>query len=168
MIAIGCDVSTRKIAVAGIREDGSLVTRALELDPNARGARRLVGARMVAYAAFAPHVAECCACVVENPLVRRADMRLVGVACVVIEAAQSAMPGAVVMDVHVGTWKREVLGDGHGGAPKSEVMAHARGLGYQGDDQDIADALALATCAWERWHGATNPDHTNTTGATHA
>jgi hypothetical protein len=154
LIALGCDISTRKIAVAGIREDGSLVTRALELSPEARGARRLVGARLTAYAAFGGHAGEACACIVENPLNRRPNMQLLGVAFVVIEAAQAAMPGCVVMDAHVGTWKKEALGDGRGGADKAEVMAHAVGLGYTGTDQDVADALCMADAAWGRWHRA--------------
>lgn len=165
MIALGIDVSTTKIAIGGIREDVSLVTKALELDPNARAARRLVGARLIAYAALGGHAGECCACVVENPLNRRPNMQLLGVAFVVIEAAQAAMPGAIVMDAHVGTWKKEALGDGHGGASKDEVMAHAIALGYQGDDQDIADALVMADCAWGRWHRATRNTQSTETNA---
>jgi Holliday junction resolvasome RuvABC endonuclease subunit len=154
MVALGIDCSTRKLAVAGIREDGSIATHALELSPTARGARRLVGARTVAHAVLQPYAGEACACVIENPLNRRANMQLLGVAFVVIEAAQAAMPGCVVMDAHVGVWKREALGDGYGGADKALVMAHARGLGYEGDDQDLADALTMADCAWGRWHRA--------------
>jgi Holliday junction resolvasome RuvABC endonuclease subunit len=165
VIALGIDVSTKKLAIAGIREDGSLVTKALELDPNARAARRLVGARLVAHAALGGHAGECCACIVENPLNRRPNMQLLGVAFVVIEAAQSAMPGAIVMDAHVGTWKKEALGDGHGGATKEEVMAHAIALGYEGQDQDIADALVMADCAWGRWNRATRTTQTAETNA---
>jgi Holliday junction resolvasome RuvABC endonuclease subunit len=154
MLSIGIDVSTRKLAVAGIREDGGIATHALELSPTARGARRLVGARTTAHAVLSSYANDCAACVIENPLNRRANMQLLGVAFVVIEAAQAAMPGAVVMDAHVGVWKREALGDGFGGADKALVMAHARGLGYEGDDQDLADALAMADCAWGRWRRA--------------
>lgn len=154
LIALGCDISTRKIAIAGIRENGSIATHALALDPTARGARRLVAARETAFAVLKPYAGECAACIVENPLIRKPNMQLLGVAFVVIEAAQAAMPGAVVMDAHVGTWKKEAFGDGFGGADKALVMAHAASLGYDGDDQDIADALAMADAAWGRFNRA--------------
>lgn len=149
------DVSTRKIAIGGIRDGGKIVTSVLELDPDARGARRLVGARLTAFAAFGAYRTECGACAVEIPLIKRADLRLLGVAAVVLEAAQAAMPGTVVMDVPVARWKKGALGDGHGNADKAEVMAHALTLGYQGSDQDVADALVIADYARGLWERAT-------------
>lgn len=156
MIALGCDISTRKIAVAGIREDGSLVTRALELSPDARGARRLVGARLTAYAALGGHAGEAAVIVIENPYNRgfkgTPGMALLGVAFVCIEAAQSACPGAVVMDCPPATWRKSVLG--HGRADKDDAVRFAAGLGYDGNDLDIAEALCIAQHGWERWHAS--------------
>lgn len=153
VIAVGVDISTKKIAVAGVREKGSLVTRALALDPSMRGARRLVAARTVAHAALGEHAKEAAIIVVENPMHARPNMGTLGIAFVVIEAAQSACPGAVVMDCPPSVWKKQILG--HGRADKSDALAFAHSLGYSGDDDDIADALCLAQLGWVRWEQAT-------------
>lgn len=43
--------------------------------------------------------------------------------------------------VHVGTWKKHVVGNGH--AEKEDVMAAVRQLGHQPKSQDEADALGI-------------------------
>lgn len=153
MIALGIDISTKKIAVAGIREDGSIVTKGFELDPKARGARRLVGARLTAYAALGEHDREAAIIVVENPRTRGGDMGLLGTAFVVVEAAQAACTNVVVMDVYPASWKKAVLG--YGRADKLDALRFAHGLGYVGGDDDIADALCIAQLGWMRWEQMT-------------
>lgn len=152
MISLGIDVSTKKIAVAGIRSNGSVVTRALELNPDHRGARRLVAARTTAYAALGGHAGEACIVVIEEPWHRHNSAPLLGVAYVVIEAAQASCPGAVVMDVKPASWKKDVLG--HGRAGKDDALEFAERYGYAGGDDDIADALCLAQLGWDRWNRA--------------
>lgn len=153
MIALGIDVSTKKIAIAGIRDNDTIVTKALELNPKARGARRLVGARLVARAALSGHASEACMVVVENPMHARPNMGTLGIAFVVIEAAQAACPNAVVMDCPPSTWRKSVLG--HGRADKDDALRYVKRYGYLGNDDDIAEALCLAQLGWDRWNAAT-------------
>ncbi len=152
MISLGVDISTKKIAIAGIRrgvKGFTLVTRSLDLSPDARGARRLVGARMIAYASLGGHNTEAAIIVVEAPINKAQNYELLAIANVVEEAAQSACQGAVVMSCPPATWKLAVLGRGN--ATKDDALAFAHGLGYVGDDDDIADALCLAQLGWNRW-----------------
>lgn len=148
MIALGCDVSTKKVAIAGIREDGTQTHHTLLLDHNQRGARRLVEARSVAFTVLRGYRAECHSVMVEEAW--KGDIQRIAI--VVSEAAQAALPGALVWTASPGMWKRETIGDG--AATKDVVMAAAQGLGYEGRDQDLADALVMAQCAWERWNRA--------------
>lgn len=156
MIALGCDVSTKRLAICGIRDDPqrSIVTHALDLDPKARGARRLAAARTIAYGVLGAYTREACVIAVEEPFGRgRGGRELRGIAYVVLEAAQASCPNAAVMDVALGTWRSAVLGDGHAG--KTEAFDHAAGLGYLGDDDDLAEALSVAEYAWQRWYDGT-------------
>lgn len=148
MIALGVDVSTWKVAICGIREDGSLTKHPVPLDRRAVGARRLLGARLAAFSVLGAYRNEACIVLVEEPA--RGDIQRI--ACVVTEAAQAAIPGAVVMTARPNTWKLEALG--YGAAKKPQIMEHARARGYEGDDQDIADAIGIADAAWGRWHAS--------------
>jgi Holliday junction resolvasome RuvABC endonuclease subunit len=74
---------------------------------------------------------------------------LLSIAGVLMEAAQEAFPGAVVLDMPTQSWKRDSVG--HGNASKAEVLEHAHGLGLIGNDQDVADALAMAQAGFESW-----------------
>ncbi len=155
MIALGIDVSTRKLAIAGVRDDGSIVFHALELSRKARGARRLVGARTAAYGALGAYRTEACVIAVEVPIIggRANNRELLAVAYSVVEAAQAACPDAVVMDVPLSTWRKAVLGRGN--ADKDDALRYAAGLGYHGDDVDLAEALCVAEYGWGRWRAAT-------------
>src|SRR3954453_3939708 len=154
MIWLGIDVSSKRLAIAGIRDAGGIVTKALELDPKARGARRLVGARTVAHAALGGHANEAAVIAVEAPIAHGANNNvLLGIAYVVMEAAQSACPGAVVMDVVPPTWRKAVLGKGN--ATKIHALDYADQLGYQGVDDDVAEALCVAAWGRGRWEIAT-------------
>jgi Holliday junction resolvasome RuvABC endonuclease subunit len=151
MIALGIDVSTRKLAIAGLREDGTITHHALSLDPDRRGARRLREARTTAWAVLDGYrLQDVCCVVVEIPwAANKSNFALLAIAGVVMEAAQAALPQAVILDVPTPSWKSETVG--HGNATKLEVGDHAAGLGYDGSDQDVADALCMAQMAWDRW-----------------
>jgi hypothetical protein len=160
MIALGIDVSTRALAIAGIRDDdatppGRIVTSKLELDRKARGARRLVGARLAAHAALSGHATEACVIAIEVPIVggRANNKELLAVAYVVVEAAQAACPNAIVMDVPLSTWRKDVLG--HGNADKAAALVYAMDLGYTDGDDDLAEALCVAEYGWGRWRAGT-------------
>jgi hypothetical protein len=43
------------------------------------------------------------------------------------------------------TWKAKAIGQGHGFAKKPEIMAWAHSIGYEGNLEDEADALGVAT-----------------------
>jgi hypothetical protein len=43
------------------------------------------------------------------------------------------------------TWKAKAIGQGHGFAKKPEIMAWAHSVGYEGNLEDEADALGVAT-----------------------
>jgi len=151
MIALGIDVSTKKLAIAGLREDGSITHHVMMLDPDRRGARRLREARTTAWAVLDSYrLQEVCCVAVEIPwAANKSNFALLAIAGVAMEAAQAALPGAVILDVPTPTWKSETVG--HGNATKLEVADHAAGLGYEGGDQDVADALCMAQLAWDRF-----------------
>jgi Holliday junction resolvasome RuvABC endonuclease subunit len=155
VISLGADVSTTKIALAAIDEHGAITTCCVPVE-DARGARRLMQVRAAATAAIPGRFPEIAVAAVEIPWAKGASsFALLSVAAVTLEAIQDAAPGAVVLDVPTSVWKLDSVG--HGNASKAEVMEHARGLGLEGDDQDLADALCLAQGVWERWHAATRP-----------
>lgn len=149
---IGIDVSTRKVAIAGLRRDGSITHHALDINPSARGAHRLRAARDAAWAVLDTYRAQTPIALIEiprGPQARGSGFSLLACAAVVMEAAQAAIPGAVVMEVVTSKWKVESVGFGN--ATKEECMEHAKGLGYDGADQDVADALCMAQAAANRW-----------------
>jgi Holliday junction resolvasome RuvABC endonuclease subunit len=155
VLCVGVDVSTKALAVGGIRADRSITVSRLELDPKARGARRLVGARSTAYGVLSAFAADVAVIAVEVPIVggRANNKELLAVAYVVVEAAQAACPGAIVMDVPLSTWRKDVLGRGN--ADKHDALWHVEKFGDMGDDHDIAEALCVAEYAWQRWDAAT-------------
>lgn len=148
LAALGIDVSTRKLAFAALDEHGNVRHSVFNL-ASATGARRLVSVREVTRAALGSY-RDACVIAVEWPAVGAAtNEHLMAAAAVVLEAAQSARPDAVVLDVRIGTWKRDSVGFGN--ATKGHVMMHARALGYDGVDQDVADATCIAQYALEAW-----------------
>lgn len=145
MIALGIDLSVRKLAIGGLRDDGTLTHHAFALDASLRGADRLVSLRRIAVAGLAPYASQAHVVLVED--VWRGELQRM--AAVVEEAAKSTIPGAMVICLRPSQWK--VWAIGHGDATKDALMAHAHRRGYDGDDQDIADALCMASGASERW-----------------
>lgn len=152
MIALGFDISTSKVAIAGITDQGDIQTHAVHVPAGHVGARRLCVLRSaLASSLVASRWQDACIAVIEIPWAAGdSSFALLSATGVVMETVQHAFPGAVVMEVPTPSWKLETIG--RGSAPKSDCMAYARIRGYDGDDQDIADALCMAACAWSRWH----------------
>jgi Holliday junction resolvasome RuvABC endonuclease subunit len=148
MIAVGLDVSTRRIAIAAVTDEVRRV-QVVELDARERGARRYMQARAAVRAAIEHKFRDATVFGVEVPFTPHQNQALMGLAAVSLEAVQAAMPYAVVLDLNTGTWKKDTVG--HGNATKDQVAAWALGLGYDGDDQDVCDAIGVAVCARERW-----------------
>lgn len=145
---VGVDVSTKKLAFAGISDDGQIHTAVRPIQ-DARGARRLNHVRAQTMAMTYDRIFDYKIEAVESVAVEipwagsRSSFALLSVAAVTLEAVQALCPYAVVMELTTGEWKRESVG--HGNATKLEVMTHAlnRGLPVN-HDQDLADALCIA------------------------
>lgn len=157
MVSVGIDVSTRKIAIAALPEPGKrfaldapLRCDAIDIPTGVAGARRLQQIRMRTYSHIRRMYQHAAVIVVEIPWARAdSSFALLSAAGVVMEAAQSAAVGAVVKEVPTPTWKLHSVG--HGGSSKDQVMDYVRTIGYDGDDQDIADAVAMAAAGWDFW-----------------
>lgn len=152
MLALGIDISTRKIAVVGITERGDLHTHAIGVPAGRTGAQRLCVMRTVLASSLkAERWQDTCVALVEIPWAAgSSSFALLSATGVVLETVQAQFPGAIVMDVPTPSWKRETVG--HGMAPKQDCMTYAQGIGYDGTDQDLADAACMASAAWGRWH----------------
>lgn len=149
LVCLGIDVSSTKIAIGGIREDGSIVYHAAAL-PLGRGARRLLTGLEATQTVLHPYRATAAVIVVEIPWASgSSSFALLSMAGVALAGAQRTCPGAIVTDCPTPTWKLESVGRGN--ATKADVMAHAHALGYTGVDQDVADAVCMAQCGWARW-----------------
>jgi Holliday junction resolvasome RuvABC endonuclease subunit len=148
---LGADVSTKRIALAALTHDGRVLTHICPLTDNLTGARRLTQARSAVAAAIDGRFPPVSAAAVEVPYFggSASSWALLSVAAITAEAIQAAAFGAVVLEVSAGTWKKETVG--HGNATKEQAMQHARALGLEVDDQDLADALCCAELARERW-----------------
>jgi len=150
MRAAGCDVSSRKVALACLDEHGGVAPYVAPIDGQLRGARRLVQVR-AATITLADALRDVGVFVVEIPWASGASsFVLLSIAGVVMEALQVAVPAAVVLERSTGSWKCASVGKGN--ASKAECLAHANTLGYQGADQDVADSVCMAQAAWEAWH----------------
>jgi Holliday junction resolvasome RuvABC endonuclease subunit len=149
VICLGIDVATTKLAIGGIREDGSVVYHVGAL-PVGTGSRRLLAGLDITHAMLHPYRIDAAVIVVEIPWARASSsFALLSMAGIAMAGAQQTCPGAVVIDAPTPSWK---LGSvGHGNATKAEVLAHANAIGYEGIDQDCADAVCMAQFAWTRW-----------------
>lgn len=148
MLAMGVDISTRKIALAGLAYDGTLHTHAVHLPTADRGARRLSVARSILTQSLkAPKWQDTVVVVIE---VAWPGFVLLSMTAVVMETVQTAFPGSIVSEVSAGTWMKETVG--HGKASKPEYIAFAQAQGLETDDEDLAAATCMAVCAWERWN----------------
>lgn len=155
MIALGIDPSTKRVAVAGLHENGEVSHQVFRVPADLRGARRLRYIRILLEVELRQwqHVQ---AVVVEipwsNPKGPTGNFALMSVTGVLMEAAQAAHHGAAIYDLPTQSWKKDSVGKGN--ASKTEVMTHAIGLGLDVDDQDVADALCMAQAGWVRWNDA--------------
>lgn len=147
-LAVGIDVSTKRIAFAALSDEVRR-THVIDLPQGERGARRLHVARPLIETVARRRFRDATVFAIEIPWAVRPSFPLMGMAAVTMEAVQSAHPYAVVLDVTTGEWKLESVGFGN--ASKHHALDHARALGYDGTDQDVADAVCIAQCARERW-----------------
>lgn len=145
MIALGLDISTQQLALATFDDHADHHTFSVMLDPKARGARRLCHARASIISALRFRDIHADVCVIE---VAWPGFALLSMTAVCMEAIQHTYPGAIVMEVSAGTWKKEALG--HGKASKQDALDHAAGLGYPGTDDNEAEALCMAQVGMER------------------
>ena len=156
---LGCDVSTKKIALGVLRYDGRVDWDTIRLPPDLKGAQRNRVARGLLLDALDARWTGIDAAVIETPWAggSASSWSLLSLAAVCAEAVQTARPGCIVLEYTAGTWKKDTVG--HGNATKDEVSAHvAAAHGYTGGDQDVADALCMAECARERWWRDIEPD----------
>ena len=150
--AWGIDVSTRRVAIGAT--DGSDVRWAsTDIAPNVRGAYRLSLIRAATetlihgfarpWATNRPS-----AIVVEDANIgAAANKPLIQAVGVVMEVCQSVCR-CPVLELPIGTWKKEVIGFGN--AQKDRIMSEAVSLGYEGDIQDEADAVCISFAAHSR------------------
>lgn len=151
MISIGIDVAIgKKIAIASLDEDGNLRTHLLPV-PAGAGARRLTHIRKATRQAIKTRFATGCVVVVEIPWAPggQSNFELLAATGVVLEAAQDALAGAIVMEIPTARWKLHSVGQAV--ASKDKCIEHAQGLGYTGEDSDVADAVCMADCGWSLW-----------------
>jgi hypothetical protein len=150
--AIGIDPAVSKpTAVASINDAGDIQTRLVHATSGA-GARRLHTIRSVALPILRTW-SDVAVVTVETPMAVRGQqagmISLLQCQGVLLEAAQHAHPGAVVLDSPPPTWKKWSVGSGN--ASKAEYIAHAQALGLDSDDEDLAAAVCLAQSGLERF-----------------
>jgi hypothetical protein len=150
--AIGIDPAVSKpTAIASLDGSGEIRTRLLNGHGNV-GARRLHMIRSVALPILRTW-SDVAVITVETPMAVRGQqagmISLLQCQGVLLEAAQHAHPGAVVLDSPPPTWKKWSVGSGN--ASKAEYIAHAQGLGLDSDDEDLAAAVCLAQSGLERF-----------------
>lgn len=145
MIAMGLDIKTDQLAFGTIDDHGDTHTFSLPVDATAKGARRLCHLRATTIAGLRFRDVHADVVVIE---VAWPGFVLLSYTSVCMEAIQHIYPGAIVMEVSAGTWKKEALG--HGKASKQDALDHAAGLGYTGTDDNEAEALCMAQVAMER------------------
>lgn len=156
MIALGIDPSVAKpIPVVALSTTGTVQTRTIPVPRSIFGARRLLAIRASALAVLSSFDGGngVCAIAVETPWSnpKNPSGNSSGIQCqgVLLEAAQTAHPGAVVFEMPSQTWKKESVGNGR--ASKEEYIAHAAGLGLDDPSEDEAASACLAQAALERW-----------------
>ena len=148
MISLGIDTALSKpIALASLDENGTLHTRKVGPFRNQNGAVRLASIRSavsVVLSHYRPDVV-----VVETPFGRqsRGLTNSVQAQGVILEAAQATHPGALVLDLSPGDWKRWSVGDRS--ADKEAYIAHAQALGLGSEDEDLCAAACMAQAGME-------------------
>lgn len=152
MIAWGVDVSTKRIAIASIDHEDKVWSDSVDVPAGLTGARRLVAVRRTAHMA-GWRVGQLCAggpsaILVEDPTFGgRTNPPLIQAVGVTLEALAFDYV-CPVLEIPVGTWKKESVGRGN--AQKGEVMEFALSLGADPKNQDEADAVGIAVAAMRR------------------
>lgn len=149
MIAWGVDVSTKRIAIGGVDGDDRIFSTSLDVDPTLRGAQRLVAVRRAAQQAgwrlSQMMAGQPRAILVEDPTFGgRSNPPLIQAFGVTLEAMAFDYV-CPVLEIPVGTWKKEVLGKGN--AMKDAIWTHAVQAGGHPANQDEADAICVALAA---------------------
>lgn len=150
--AWGVDVSTKRVAIGAINPQGETHTVKADIDPELVGAVRLAAlrraARTAAWELGRITSSRPSAILVEDANVGVGTNKpLIQAVGVVLEALayENTCP---ILEIPIGTWKKDSIGNG--AAKKDRVMSHAVELGFRGDTQDEADALCIAEAALRR------------------
>lgn len=148
--AWGVDVSTKLVAIAAYSPVEGFQWTSEGVPSGLVGAERLAAVRSLTrgiaddfYPGRTPT-----AIVVEDVNVGAATNAPLAQAVAVVSEALFSFFGCPVLELPIGTWKADSIGNG--AAKKPEVMAHAVSLGYAGDCQDEADAVCIAQACWTR------------------
>lgn len=149
--AYGVDVSTRRIAIGMYSAGGGYRWASTEVPAGLVGAERLCVIRDLTIDLAEDMAGDDnppTAVVVEDVNVGAATNAPLSQAVAVVSEALFSFFGCPVLELPIGTWKADSIGNG--AAKKPEVMAHAVSLGYTGDCQDEADAVCIAQACWTR------------------
>lgn len=149
--AIGIDPATAKpVALATFDTEGNVTTRKLVLTGKANGALRLMVLRSTLLPVL-KRLDDVAVIVVEAPFGPQSEglTNLVQCQGVLLECAQYAHPGAVVLDLNPGSWKKNSVGNGN--ASKAQYIEHAQGLGVDSDDEDLCAAACMAEAGLHLW-----------------
>jgi Holliday junction resolvasome RuvABC endonuclease subunit len=142
---VGIDAGSIKCGLAALNDDGDITTHLVELKARTAMPDRLV-ALDLAVAAWLTRLADTgtWCCVVENPVHERGGSTLLASYGVCVAAARRMLRCPVMTPTNT-EWKSHTPVGGK--AKKDDVMRYSRLLGYEGDSQDIADAVGCADAA---------------------
>ena len=142
---LGLDPSSRAVGLAAIHETGELHHHLLTAPGNVV-ADRFVWLRREIRQWITPFADTGVMCaVIEDPAMHLAGSTLRASLGVVLEAVRSILPNTAIHVLKSTEIKRHALGNGAG--KKRDLMTGARLLGYDGDSQDVADAICCADAA---------------------
>ena len=154
MVGLGIDVSTKRIAIAALPEPGTEFPFGVRVKYDVLELERGYGAQLRSRARWATQdyigrmFPGAAVALVE---IARPGYTLMALSASVAEAVCTATHrGAIVLEEQPATWKVNSIGKGN--ARKPEIMEWVRDTyGYDGDDQDVADAVAMAHAGWVLW-----------------
>lgn len=170
MIAWGADIGFRRVSLAGVDAERSMLhvaTRAtgssIELsDPETMHALQLV--TLSAAEELMAELGKPELIYVEQPTVQKKHSNeKVHYGYALVTAALVSMQLAPVDGIKVNTWKMRALGKGFGLADKATVLTWAARFGYDGDSEDEADALGIAVAGLQQLKALAEPSHTQMT-----
>lgn len=144
-LALGIDCSTVATALVLVDDDGFRAHRLVKHSTKDQGARRLMQVREQVFVSlqltgWQPDVAA-----VEVPLNVHRSFALESCAAVVMECVQTRWPQLIVLDPVPSVWQSWVFESRSKG--KRQALAYAAAAGLDTDDDNLADALAIADYA---------------------